>query len=115
MGAAEILTFVCTVRDDPDRERKAIDGLLAKQVDGIIVTGRRVDPRPPINLGRSRTPVVYAYTQTTDPDTLCVVPDETRGAAIVTEHRSLNDPRNDSRPRSPNDLWNRTTPEEDLV
>lgn len=86
LGAAEILTFVCTVRDDPDRERKAIDGLLAKQVDGIIVTGRRVDPRPPINLGRSRTPVVYAYTQTTDPATLCVVPDETRGSAAVTEH-----------------------------
>jgi LacI family transcriptional regulator len=86
LGAAEILTFVCTVRDDPDRERKAIDGLLAKQVDGIIVTGRRVDSRPPINLGRSRTPVVYAYTQTTDPTTLCVVPDETRGAANVTEH-----------------------------
>lgn len=86
LGAAEILTFVCTVRDDPDRERKAIDGLLAKQVDGIIVTGRRVDPRPPINLGRSRTPVVYAYTQTADPSTLCVVPDETAGAAAVTEH-----------------------------
>lgn len=86
LGAAEILVFVCTVRDDPARERKAIDGLLGKQVDGIIVTGRRVDPRPPINLGRSRTPVVYAYTRTPDPATLCVVPDEARGSAAITEH-----------------------------
>ncbi len=86
LSEAETLVFVCTVRDDPDRERKAIDGLLAKQVDGIIVTGRRVDPRPPINLGRSHTPVVYAYTQTADPTTLCVVPDETQGSALVTEH-----------------------------
>jgi LacI family transcriptional regulator len=86
LGEAEILVFLCTVRDDPARERKAIDGLLAKQVDGLIVTGRRVDPRPPIELGRSPTPVVYAYAQTTDPATLCVVPDEVAGAALVTEH-----------------------------
>ena len=41
--------FLCNAADDPDREREHIEQLLAKRVDGIIVTGRRADPRPPLD------------------------------------------------------------------
>ena len=58
LGAAEILVFLCNVRDDPERERHVVASLIAKQVDGIIVMGRRTDPRLPISVGRSGTPVV---------------------------------------------------------
>jgi LacI family transcriptional regulator len=86
LGAAEILVFLCNVRDEPERERKVISALLAKKVDGIIVMGRRVDPRPPIGVGLTGTPVVYAFSRVADPDALCLLPDDTQGARLATAH-----------------------------
>lgn len=86
LGAAEILVFLCNVRDDPERERRVIASLLAKQVDGLIVTGRRTDPRPPIPLGRTRVPVVYANSRVDDPAALCLLPDDAGGARLAAEH-----------------------------
>ena len=85
LGAAEILVFLCNVRDDPAREARVIASLLAKQVDGLIVTGRRTDPRPPIPLGRARVPVVYANTRVDDPTALCLLPDDAGGARLAAE------------------------------
>ena len=64
---ARISVFLCDARDDPVRERRHVDALLAKRVDGIIVTGRRTDRRPPIDLGGAAMPVVYAFAQVDDP------------------------------------------------
>jgi LacI family transcriptional regulator len=86
LGAAEILVFVCNVRDDPVRERKVIASLLAKQVDGIIVMGRRIDPRPPIDVGRSNVPVVYAFARVQNAEALCLLPDDAQGASLAGEH-----------------------------
>jgi LacI family transcriptional regulator len=86
LGAAAILVFLCTVRDDPERERHIVASLVAKQVDGIIVMGRRTDPRPPVSVGRSGTPVVYAFSRVTEPDALCLAPDDAQGAQLATEH-----------------------------
>jgi LacI family transcriptional regulator len=86
LGSAEILVFLCNVRDDADRERKVISALLAKKVDGIIVMGRSVDPRPPINVGQSGPPVVYAFSRVPDPTALCLLPDDAQGARLATEH-----------------------------
>jgi LacI family transcriptional regulator len=86
LGAAEILVFLCNVRDEPERERKVISALLAKKVDGIIVMGRRVDPRPPIGVGQTGTPVVYAFSRVTDPEALCLLPDDAQGARLAIAH-----------------------------
>ena len=86
LGAAEILVFLCNVRDDPERERHIVASLIAKQVDGIIVMGRRTDPRPPIKVGRSGTPVVYAFSRVNEPDALCLAPDDAQGARLAIEH-----------------------------
>src|SRR6266700_5770118 len=43
---ARISVFLCSAADDPAREQQHIDSLMAKRVDGIIVTGRRTDKRP---------------------------------------------------------------------
>jgi len=86
LGAAEILAFLCNVRDDPERERRVIASLLAKQVDGLIVTGRRTDPRPPIPLGRARVPVVYANARVADPAALCLLPDDEGGGRLAAAH-----------------------------
>jgi LacI family transcriptional regulator len=86
LGAAEILVFLCNTRDDPVREQKVIASLLAKQVDGIIVMGRRIDARPPIAVGRSHVPVVYAFASVDDPAALSLLPDDAQGGRIATEH-----------------------------
>ena len=86
LGPSQISVFLCDVRDDPERERQYIRSLLAKRVDGIIVTARRTDLRAPVDLGNARVPVLYAYTQVPDPDALCVLPDDEQGGRLATEH-----------------------------
>ncbi len=80
-----ISAFLCH-SSDPAREQQHLDLLLARQVDGIIVSARREDLRPPIDVGRAHIPTVYAFTQVTDPEALCVLPDEAHGARLATEH-----------------------------
>ena len=86
LGSARVSVFLCSARDDPAREQQHLESLLAKQVDGIIVTGRRIDPRAPIDIGNSHTPVLYAFTQVAEPGALCLLPDEAQGARLATEH-----------------------------
>jgi LacI family transcriptional regulator len=86
LDAAQMSVFLCDARDDPAHERQHIDSLLAKQVDGIIVTGRRIDARPPIDVGRAAVPVLYAFAQVTDPQALCLIPDDAQGGRLATEH-----------------------------
>ena len=43
-----VAVFMCNATDDPSRERRHIDQLLGKRVDGLVVTARRVDRRKPI-------------------------------------------------------------------
>lgn len=86
LGAARISVFMCNARDDPARERRHIESLLAKKVDGIIVTGRRIDPRPPIDIGAARIPILYAFTRITEPGALCLLPDDAHGARLAAEH-----------------------------
>ncbi len=83
---AQLSVFLCNAANDPARERAHVESLLAKRVDGIIVTGRRTDPRPPLDLGGARLPVLYAYAQTTDPDAACLLPDDEGGGALAAQH-----------------------------
>ncbi len=86
LGAAQVSVFLCDAREDPARERQYLDALLAKRVDGIIVTARRTDPRPSVDVGTARVPVLYAYTQVAEPDALCLLPDDASGARLAAEH-----------------------------
>ncbi|MEW9534660.1 LacI family DNA-binding transcriptional regulator [Microbispora sp. NPDC049125] len=85
LGAGEISIFLCDGRDDPIREQYYVKTLLSRRVDGIIVTGRRTEARPPI--GRDLpVPVVYAFISSADPDDCSVAPDEAGGARKAIEH-----------------------------
>jgi LacI family transcriptional regulator len=85
LGAGQISVFMCDTREDPARERQYVDMLLRRQVDGLIVTGRRIEPRPSIgtNLG---IPVVYAMTQSLDSDEPAILPDDHGGGQLVARH-----------------------------
>lgn len=86
LGEAQFNVFLCNAADDPERERRHIHSLLSKRVDGIIVTARRTDPRPPLDLGGADVPVIYAYTQTTGERAVSLLPDDEGGGRLATEH-----------------------------
>jgi LacI family transcriptional regulator len=85
LGAGQISVFMCDTRDDPDREQLYLDRLVSRRVDGLIVTGRRIEPRPALDAGR-RFPVVYAMTQPLDGDDPAILPDDEGGAVTAARH-----------------------------
>lgn len=85
LGAGQISVFLCDTRDDPIRERHYVERLLARRVEGIIVTGRRTEPRPSIGSGLP-VPVVYAMTRSAEESDVSIIPDDEGGGALATRH-----------------------------
>ena len=88
LGTGLISVFMCDTRDDPERERRYIEMLSARRVDGLIVTGRRIEPRPALRAGPG-IPVVYAMTQPDDGGA-AVLPDDDGGGRLAAEHLLAN-------------------------
>jgi LacI family transcriptional regulator len=82
---ARMSVFLCNGGDDPQRERRHVEQLLAKRVDGIIVTARRTDPRPALAPGRS-LPLLYAFAQARDANGPCLLPDDLGGGRLAAQH-----------------------------
>ena len=91
-GLEECLTdrrmavFMCNATDDPEREALHVESLLGKRVDGIVVTARRADRRPKLQIPLPDVPVIYVFTQVDDPDAYCLLPDDEGGAVLATRH-----------------------------
>ncbi len=85
LGEGSISVFLCDGRGSLERERRYVQTLLSRRVDGIIVAGRRVDPRPPIGTDLP-VPVVYAMAQSQDRQDLCVLPDDEGGGDLAVSH-----------------------------
>lgn len=83
LAGGEISALLATARHDPIREQHHIRSLVARRVDGIIVTSRTTDPREPVHVP---VPVVYAFSPSLDPDDPCVVPDDADGIRQVVAH-----------------------------
>jgi len=81
-----IAVFMCNATDDPGRERRHIDQLIGKRVDGLVVTARRADRREPITHAARGLPIVYVLSQVEDPDALCLLPDDEGGARLAVQH-----------------------------
>jgi LacI family transcriptional regulator len=81
-----VAVFMCNATDDPSRERRHIDQLLGKRVDGIVVIARRVDRREPIEPAVRGLPVVYVFSRVEHPEALCLLPDDEGGAKLATRH-----------------------------
>jgi LacI family transcriptional regulator len=85
LGVGEMIAFLCDSRDDPIREQHHLRKLLERQVDGIIVAGRRTDAREPL-AEHLPVPVVYAFGRSRDPNDCSVVSDERGAARLAVEH-----------------------------
>lgn len=85
LGAGQMSVLLCDGRGDRIREQHYLRTLLARRVDGIIVTGRSSDPRP--SLGRDLpVPVVYALAQSQDPDDVSFMHDDRQGGQLAVTH-----------------------------
>ena len=84
LGAGKVSTLLCDGRGDPLRERHYLQELLSRRVDGLVVTGRRRDPRR--TFGQLPIPVVYALVQSDDPLDLSISYDDAQGAKLATQH-----------------------------
>ncbi|MGO9188847.1 MAG: LacI family DNA-binding transcriptional regulator [Streptosporangiaceae bacterium] len=85
LGTGQVAVFMCDTRDEPERERRYVEMLAARRVDGLIVTGRRVEPRPPI-AAEHGIPVVYAMTQPLGAGGPAVLPDDEGGGRAAAQH-----------------------------
>jgi LacI family transcriptional regulator len=83
LSAGEMALVLCDTRDDPLRESHYLKSLVSRRVDGIIVTGRRTEPRPPIDVP---IPVVYAFSASTNPEDTSVMVDDHGGASSTVQH-----------------------------
>lgn len=84
LGIDRVLTFLCDARGDELREARLVQTLLKHRVDGIILVGRQTDPRP--SLGTLPVPVVYAYSESTDPRDCSVTVDNYQIGRLAAEH-----------------------------
>ncbi|KAB8168703.1 LacI family DNA-binding transcriptional regulator [Streptomyces sp. 3MP-14] len=83
LTVGEISTLVATAPKGSVQEQHHLRTLVARRVDGIIVTGKATDHREPISVP---VPVVYALAPSTDPDDMSVVPDDAAGMRLVVDH-----------------------------
>jgi len=81
-----IAVFMCNATDDPARERQHLDQLMGKRIDGLVVTARRADKRPPVGPFAHGLPVVYVFSQADDPAALSLLPDDEGGAVLAVSH-----------------------------
>jgi LacI family transcriptional regulator, galactose operon repressor len=85
LGAGQISVLLCDGRGDRIRELHYLRTLLARRVDGIIVTGRTYDPRPSLGADLP-VPVVYARARSDRPEDLSFVHDDEQGVGLAIAH-----------------------------
>lgn len=81
-----ISVFLCNAADDPVREKRHIEHLMGKRVDGMVFTARRADHKPSTDMSRLGVPTLYVYAQSDDPHAVCLVPDDRQGARLAVAH-----------------------------
>jgi len=86
LADSRIGVFMCNATDDPEREARHVQQLLGKRVDGIVVTARRADRRPKLDVPAPDLPVLYVFSQIDDPEACCLLPDDEGGARMAVEH-----------------------------
>jgi LacI family transcriptional regulator len=85
LNTGQMALIFCDSRDDPIRQRHYVAMLVGRRVDGLIVTGRVTDVRPPLEVP-APIPVVYAMIRSANPADTCVTYDDEGGGRLAVEH-----------------------------
>ena len=86
LAPAGIGVFMCNATDDPAREQSHIDQMMAKQIDGLVVTARKSDHRASVDLSGLGLPVIHVLAHADDPAALTLQPDDAGGARLAVAH-----------------------------
>lgn len=84
-----VSVFLSAVDGDAARGRINLEAMQEKCVDGIIVAGKRIDRRVPLDLSNLGLPVVHVYSKCEDNE-IGFMPDDRQGASIAVEHMIAN-------------------------
>jgi LacI family transcriptional regulator len=91
-GVAEVASqhqfgvFLCNSYGEVAKERQHLELMLDKQVDGIIMTGYKVEERGAPAAPTGDLPLVYLYGYTASTEFPCILPDDQAGARHATQH-----------------------------
>jgi LacI family transcriptional regulator len=77
--------LMANATDDPQAEAAHVRHLMAKQVDGLIVTARRADRRATAHLAGLGVPVIHVFARGA-PQDLTFLPDDRGGAVLAVQH-----------------------------
>ena len=80
-----VSVFLCALEENPVLAQSHLDALMEKQVDGIVVAGRRVDRILPVDFGGLTVPVVHVMSEGGE-DRVSFLPDEEAGARAAVVH-----------------------------
>lgn len=86
LATQQISVFLCNATDDPETERRHIAQLLAKRVDGLVFTARRLDRRPAPDVTELGVPVLFAFSQGDNAEVPSILPDDEQGGGLATQH-----------------------------
>ena len=87
VSAQGFSVFLGNSYGEPARERRHLEVLLNKQVDGVVLmSGYKVRNRSAPALPLKNIPVVYLYQYTRELPVPCVLPDDFGGAVLGTRH-----------------------------
>ncbi len=85
-ASQQISVFLCNATDDAEIEKRHIAQLLAKRVDGLVFTARRLDRRPAPRADELGIPIVFAFSQGDNAEVPSLLPDDEQGARLAVEH-----------------------------
>ncbi|MFD2614099.1 LacI family DNA-binding transcriptional regulator [Paenibacillus gansuensis] len=78
--------ILCNTSNDPAKERKCLDVLISKRVDGILLASSTILPEQILELQRSAIPVVLIDHQFPEIPILSIVARNREGGAIAVRH-----------------------------
>jgi DNA-binding LacI/PurR family transcriptional regulator len=82
-----VMLWLCNTAEDPQREQKALQRVVERAVDGVIVCASRLAPADLIALReRHHIPLVVISRRLEHPDIPCIVADLEGGAYRATQH-----------------------------
>ncbi|WP_245418556.1 LacI family DNA-binding transcriptional regulator [Cohaesibacter intestini] len=80
-----VSVFLSAGEKEPKRMQLNLRAMEEKRVDGLVITGKRIDRALPVDVSRLGMPVVYVYSKCPD-GSIGFVPDDFNAARIATQH-----------------------------
>ena len=85
MAERGVAVFLCAGGDDAERFRIDLEAMQDRRVDGLVLSGRRIDRALPVDLAGVGIPVLHVNTAC-PPGGIGFVPDDRAAAAAATRH-----------------------------